>query len=117
MRLLHELGYLEKIIPAMKHARCLLQFNQYHKYTVDEHSLQAIEQVTSFAKREDALGEAYRNVADKQRLHLALLLHDLGKGFEEDHSEIGRRIAEEIGPRLHCIRRRRATSRSWCTST
>jgi [protein-PII] uridylyltransferase len=100
MRLLHELGYLEKIIPAMKHARCLLQFNQYHKFTVDEHSLQAIEQVTSFAKRDDAIGEAYRNVAEKRRLHLALLLHDLGKGFEEEHSEIGRRIAEEIGPRL-----------------
>lgn len=101
MRLLHELGYLEKIIPAMKHARCLLQFNQYHKFTVDEHSLQAIEQVAGFAKREDAIGEAYRNVAEKRRLHLALLLHDLGKGFEEDHSEIGRQIAEEVGPRLH----------------
>jgi [protein-PII] uridylyltransferase len=101
LRLLHELGYLEKIIPAMKHARCLLQFNQYHKFTVDEHSLQAIEQVTGFAKREDALGDAYRQVADKRRLHLALLLHDLGKGFEEEHSEIGRRIAEEVGPRLH----------------
>src|SRR5690606_26353348 len=101
MRLLHELGYLEKIIPAMKHARCLLQFNQYHKFTVDEHSLQAIEHVASFAKREDTIGEAYRHVAEKQRLHLALLLHDLGKGFEEEHSEIGRRIAEEVGPRLH----------------
>lgn len=100
LRLLHELGYLEKIIPAMKHARCLLQFNQYHKFTVDEHSLQAVEQVIGFAKRDDALGEAYRNVADKRRLHLALLLHDLGKGFEEEHSEVGRRIAEEIGPRL-----------------
>ncbi|WP_428307679.1 [protein-PII] uridylyltransferase [Lacipirellula sp.] len=101
LRLLHELGYLEKVIPAMKHARCLLQFNQYHKFTVDEHSLHAIEQVTSFAKREDSLGEAYRHVADRKRLHLALLLHDLGKGFEEEHSEVGRRIAEEVGPRLY----------------
>ena len=95
LRVLHELGYLEKIIPAMKHVRCLLQFNQYHKFTVDEHSLRAVRKATEFADRQDALGEAYREVADHRVLHLALLLHDLGKGFEEDHSEVGKRIAEE----------------------
>ena len=100
LRLLHELGYLEKIIPPMKHARCLLQFNQYHKYTVDEHSLLSIDRVVDFAKRTDALGEAYRGVTARARLHLALLLHDLGKGFEEDHSEVGRRIAVDMSQRL-----------------
>jgi len=95
LRVLHELGYLEKIIPAMKHARCLLQFNQYHKYTVDEHCLRAVSKAAEFADREDALGKAYRDIADKRTLHLALLLHDLGKGFEEDHSEVGKRIATE----------------------
>ncbi len=93
--LLHELGYLEKIVPAMRHVRCLLQFNQYHKYTVDEHSLRAVSEATEFATRQDGLGQAYREVADKRVLHLALLLHDLGKGYEEDHSEVGKRIAEE----------------------
>jgi len=96
LRVLHELGYLEKIVPAMKHARCLLQFNQYHKYTVDEHSLRAVRYAAEFAQRQDALGEAYREIADKRILHLALLLHDLGKGFEEDHSEVGKRIAVEM---------------------
>jgi [protein-PII] uridylyltransferase len=100
LRMLHELGYLEKIIPPMKHARCLLQFNQYHKYTVDEHSLQAVERVAEFADRDDALGEVYGAISSKVRLHLALVLHDLGKGFEEDHSEVGRRIAEDMTRRL-----------------
>jgi [protein-PII] uridylyltransferase len=100
LRTLHELGYLEKVVPPMKHARCLLQFNQYHKYTVDEHSLVAIDEAGEFARRSDALGAAYREIADKSLLHLALLLHDLGKGFEEDHSEVGRRIAEEMSVRL-----------------
>lgn len=100
LRVLHELGYLEKIIPAVKHVRCLLQFNQYHKFTVDEHSLRAVRKAAEFADREDALGEAYRAVADKRVLHLALLLHDLGKGFDEDHSEVGRRIALETGELL-----------------
>ena len=37
-----------------------------------------------------------------------LLLHDLGKGYEEDHSEVGRRIAEEMGVRLGLGERRTA---------
>ncbi|NOY29910.1 MAG: HD domain-containing protein, partial [Planctomycetes bacterium] len=95
VRLLHELGYLEKIIPAFRHVRFLLQFNQYHKYTVDEHSLRAVRKGADFADRPDALGQAYRDIEDKRILHLALLLHDLGKGYEEDHSEVGKRIAEK----------------------
>ena len=95
LALLHELGYLEKMVPAMRHARYLLQFNQYHKYTVDEHSLRAVREAAAFEALDNALGIAYRQVEDKRVLHLALLLHDLGKGFEEEHCEVGKRIAEE----------------------
>lgn len=45
-------------------------------------------------------GKTYRRIRRKNILHLALLLHDLGKGFPEDHCEVGRRIAEETGKRL-----------------
>jgi [protein-PII] uridylyltransferase len=100
LRRLHELGVLEKIIPAFAHARSLLQFNQYHKYTVDEHCIRTVEEATLFAERHDTLGEVYRKLADKTTLHLVLLLHDLGKGFEDDHSEVGRRIATETAQRL-----------------
>jgi [protein-PII] uridylyltransferase len=96
LRRLHELGVLEKIIPAFSHARSLLQFNQYHKYTVDEHCIRAVEEATHFTERPDLVGQIYRDLADKATLHLALLIHDLGKGFEEDHSEVGRRIAQEL---------------------
>jgi [protein-PII] uridylyltransferase len=100
LRRLQELGVLEKIIPEFAHARCLLQFNQYHKFTVDEHSIRAVEESTQFLDRHDALGEAYRLLRDKRMLHLALLIHDLGKGYEEDHSEVGRRIAARNAVRL-----------------
>ncbi|QEG37301.1 [protein-PII] uridylyltransferase family protein [Bythopirellula goksoeyrii] len=95
LAVLHELGYLEKLVPAMQHARHLLQFNQYHKYTVDEHSLRAVREAAAFDDSDDTLGHVYQDIQDKHVLHMALLLHDLGKGFEEDHSEVGRRIAEE----------------------
>lgn len=100
LRRLHEMGVLEKVIPEFSHARSLLQFNQYHKYTVDEHCIRAVEEATKFAERKDSVGTVYRNLQDKTILHLALLLHDLGKGFEEDHSEVGRRIARSTAERL-----------------
>lgn len=100
LRRLHELHVLEKIAPAFRHARCLLQFNNYHKYTVDEHCLRAVEAATELVEDPSPLGQAYREIKQKHILHLALLLHDLGKGFPEDHSIVGRRIATETAQRL-----------------
>ena len=100
LRRLHEMTVLKNIIPEFAHARGLLQFNEYHKYTVDEHSLRALEHVISFEQDRTIIGETYRSVRDKKLLHLALLLHDLGKGFPEDHSEVGRRIAQSTGERF-----------------
>jgi [protein-PII] uridylyltransferase len=97
---LHEAGILEKVLPDFAHARCLLQFNEYHKYTVDEHSLRAMQEVSRFATNTGSLGQAYRSLRQKRTLHLALLIHDLGKGYEEDHSEVGLRVAGELTARL-----------------
>ncbi len=95
LRRLHELRVLEQIIPAVKHSRSLLQFNEYHKYTVDAHCIRTVEMACDFQKRNDVLGNAYRTIKNKSLFHLSLLLHDLGKGFTEDHSEVGKVIAEE----------------------
>ncbi len=100
LRRLHELRALEKLVPAVAHARHLMQFNEYHKYTVDEHSIRAVEAATSFQNFNGPLGRAYAAIRDKRTLHLALLVHDLGKGFDEDHSEVGRRIAAETAAQL-----------------
>ncbi len=100
VRRLHEMKVLRKIIPGFEHARGLLQFNEYHKYTVDEHSMKALEHLTSFEDDNTVVGTTYKKVRDKNVLHLAMLLHDLGKGFPEDHSEVGRRIAAETGERF-----------------
>lgn len=99
LRSLHELRVLEKLVPPMSHARCLLQFNEYHKYTVDEHSIRAVQAVTELMHDSGPLGDAYRSLKQKRTLHLAVLLHDLGKGFVEDHSEVGARLAREMAER------------------
>ena len=80
--------------------RWLLQFNRYHKFTVDEHCLRAVVEVTRFQERDDLLGQTYRRLNRKWLLHLVLMLHDLGKGKKRDHSEEGKEIAARIGKRL-----------------
>ena len=97
---MHRAHLLEKLVPAFSRVRGLMQFNQYHKYTVDEHSLLAVAKAEAFAEHSGVLGEVYREIKRKDLLHLALLLHDLGKGHEEDHSEVGKRLAEETAARL-----------------
>ncbi len=100
LRGLHEVGILEKFIPAFGHARGLLQFNQYHKYTVDEHSFRAVDQATDFLHDPGPFGQVYRKMASRNVLHLALLIHDLGKGYPQDHCEVGRVIAADTAQRL-----------------
>ena len=100
LRRLHEMQVLRTIIPQFDHVRGLLQFNEYHKYTVDEHSLRAVENAIGFESDDSLVGKVYRAIKNKNLLHLALLLHDLGKGLPEDHSIVGERIAEKIGRRF-----------------
>lgn len=100
LRRLHELRVLEKIIPPMAHARGLMQFNEYHKYTVDEHSIRAVESATELVKDRTTLGAVYRSIRDKRLLHLALLIHDLGKGHPGEHCEVGRELAAQTGRHL-----------------
>jgi [protein-PII] uridylyltransferase len=97
---MHRAQLLEKLVPAFARVRGLMQFNQYHKYTVDEHSLLAVAKAEALADQQGVLGEVYREIKRKDILHLAVLLHDLGKGHEEDHSEVGKRLAEEAAGRL-----------------
>lgn len=100
LRRLHELRVLEKIITPMAHARGLVQFNEYHKYTVDEHSIRAVEAATEFGKEDSTLGEVYRSIRNKKLLHLTLLLHDLGKGYPGDHSTVGKQLGGEVAAHL-----------------
>ncbi len=94
------LGILEKLIPEFAHARGLIQFNQYHHYTIDEHTLLCVTNAEKLLGDRGPFGAVYRQTRQKEILHLALLLHDLGKGFEHDHSELGHHIALDTAERF-----------------
>jgi [protein-PII] uridylyltransferase len=100
VRSMHDTNVLELVMPEWHRVRCLLQFNQYHHFTVDEHTLRCLEICEGFAEEDTPVGAAYRNIHSRKLLHLALILHDAGKGFEEDHSELGRRMSLDICQRL-----------------
>ena len=100
LRNLHRFKLLEVIIPEFSKARGLMQFNEYHKFTVDEHCLHAVEEAEAFVQEPGAIGQAYREIRRKDVLHLALLIHDLGKGQGKDHSAIGVDIAIDLEKRL-----------------
>ena len=100
LRRLHELRIIEQLIPEFKRMRGLLQFNAYHKYTVDAHSIRAVEAATDLQHDKTGMGRRYRRLDDKRLLHLALLIHDIGKGYEEDHCIVGARIAKKTAERL-----------------
>jgi [protein-PII] uridylyltransferase len=102
LRRLHELRIIEQLIPEFERMRGLLQFNAYHKYTVDAHSILAVQAATDLQDdQESGMGRRYRRIENKRLLHLALLIHDIGKGYEEDHCIVGERIAEKVASRLN----------------
>ncbi|MCA9035646.1 MAG: [protein-PII] uridylyltransferase [Planctomycetaceae bacterium] len=100
LRQMYETGVLEWLIPEFAEIRCLIQFNQYHQFTVDEHTLKAMDEIVSFANDTSPVGSAYQTVRHRATLHLALLMHDIGKGREGDHSLVGAEMCLSVASRL-----------------
>ncbi|MCH1535839.1 MAG: [protein-PII] uridylyltransferase [Amylibacter sp.] len=105
LRRMNELGVLGAIIPEFKRIIALMQFNFYHSYTVDEHTIQCI----SFLARIEQgtlneelpiASEILKSGVDRRVLYIAILLHDIGKGLPEDHSIAGAELARKIAPEL-----------------
>jgi len=80
----------DRLVPEWRAVRNRPQRNAYHRYTVDRHLLEAV------ARAAEHLGE----VARGDLLLLGALLHDIGKGHDGDHSEVGTVIAERILQRM-----------------
>ncbi|MFT6076474.1 MAG: [protein-PII] uridylyltransferase, partial [Yoonia sp.] len=105
LRRMNELGVLSAFIPEFAPIVAMMQFNMYHHYTVDEHTIQVVSNLAQIERKElieelpVASGILDRGV-NRKVLYVALLLHDIGKGRDEDHSILGAQIARKIAPRL-----------------
>ncbi len=105
LRRMNELGVLGAFIPEFGEIVAMMQFNMYHSYTVDEHTIQTIS-VLAQIEREELIEELpvassiLKRGLNRKVIYVALLLHDLGKGRDEDHSILGAKLARSIAPRL-----------------
>ena len=105
LRRMNELGVLAAFIPEFEPIVAMMQFNMYHSYTVDEHTIQAISNLAQI-EREELVEELpvasgiLKQGVNRRILYVALLLHDIGKGRSEDHSVLGAKIARKVAPRL-----------------
>jgi len=105
LRWMNEAGVFGRFVPDFGRVVAQMQFDMYHHYTVDEHSIRAIGLLAAIERGElkddHPLATAlFKQLGSRRTLYVAVLLHDIAKGRGGDHSELGAEIALKLGPRF-----------------
>jgi [protein-PII] uridylyltransferase len=105
LTLLNETGVLGRYLPDWRRIVGQMQFDTYHVFTVDVHTVQAIKVLNTIEAGElveiaPVASALIDQVQSRRALYVALLLHDIAKGRGGDHSELGAEIALHVGPAL-----------------
>ena len=105
LRLMNESGVLAAFLPEFAPIVAAMPFDMYHAYTVDEHTIQVIANLTRIERLEleeqlPLSTDILKKGVNKRILIVAMLLHDIGKGQDMDHSIVGAQIARRVAPRL-----------------
>ncbi|WP_294946073.1 [protein-PII] uridylyltransferase [Sulfurivirga sp.] len=95
---MHQYGVLEHLIPQFGQVTGLMQFNMFHAYPVDEHTLLVIRNLRRFFIDQHAwefptAHQVARRIEKPELLFLSGLFHDITKG-NEPHAETGAVFAE-----------------------
>jgi [protein-PII] uridylyltransferase len=111
LSMMNEADVLGRFIPEWGRIVAQMQFNMYHSYTVDEHTLRAvgvIAQITAgqFAEDHPLSTAIMPLIDDREALFLAMLLHDTGKGGAGGQEKAGARAARQACERLGQDRKR-----------
>ncbi len=106
---MHHLQFLNAFIPEFKHIYCKVQFDLYHIYTVDVHTIFAVEEVEKlwngdYRDVQPILSQLIHQIEKPELLLLAILFHDIGKGSGKDHSVRGAEMVPRIARRLRLNR-------------
>ena len=100
--IMHNIGVITKLIPQFSRIVCQAQFDQYHLFTVDQHTIKALDTLKKIDYGEETKNKylfassILERIKNKKPLYLATLFHDIGKGYEGNHNVIGSRIAKSV---------------------
>ena len=105
LMLLNEAGVFGRFMPDFGRVVAQMQYDMYHVYTVDEHTIRAIGIVNGIETGRliddhPVACEVINEIQSRQALYLSVLLHDIAKGRGGNHSVLGAEIAEKLGPQL-----------------
>ncbi len=105
LRWMNESTVFGRFVPDFRRVVAQMQFDMYHHYTVDEHSIRAIGLLAKIERGDltddHPLSTAImRKIVSRRVLFVATLLHDIAKGRGGDHSVLGAEVAEHLCPRL-----------------
>ncbi len=102
LRRLSQLDAIEPWLPEWREINGLSTGSFYHSYTVDEHTLRALEELDRLPNSglEGLAGALWLGFRHKEWVYLSILLHDIAKGRPGDHSLNGAIIADETMKRL-----------------
>jgi [protein-PII] uridylyltransferase len=105
LRWMNEAGVFGRFVPDFGRVNAQMQFDMYHHYTVDEHTIRAIGLLARIEKGElnedhPLSVEVIPKLASRRVLYVAVLLHDIAKGRGGDHSVLGADVALKLCPRL-----------------
>jgi len=105
LRSFNEAGVFGRFVTEFGRVNAQMQFDMYHHYTVDEHTIRAIGLMSRIEKGElqtdhPLAHEIVHKVRSRRALYCAVLLHDIAKGRGGDHSVLGAEIALKLCPRF-----------------
>ncbi|MBV8616011.1 MAG: [protein-PII] uridylyltransferase [Acetobacteraceae bacterium] len=105
LAVMNETGFLGRYLPDWARIVGQMQFDTYHVFTVDEHTIEAIRVLNALERGElsdvaPVASSVVDHMQSRRALYAAMLLHDIAKGRGGDHSQIGAEIALQVGPQL-----------------
>jgi [protein-PII] uridylyltransferase len=105
LRWMNEAGVFGRFVPDFARVVAQMQFDMYHHYTVDEHTIRAIGLLARIERgdlREDhpLVTGIFDQIVSRRALYVAVLLHDIAKGRGGDHSILGAEVARRLCPRF-----------------
>jgi [protein-PII] uridylyltransferase len=103
LRSMHDLGVLGAYLPEFGSLTCLVQYDIYHTYTADEHTLVALDNLDGVADMDErsSFRRAHEQLQRRDLLMLGMLLHDVGKSKREDHIRCGIEMGTALLARLN----------------